>query len=245
MAVYGFSEQHTESTLRRTQRLRLRFCLVSAAMLVVALWVLFSRPQWIYGPVGHAREWVFPVLSSVFAPLLFRNLRNWKSGPKELEASLSAQRVEISPERVSLSYLHASRPLERSEIQRAEEVPWTPVLYLRTSNRYRWIPIPKKLDGYENIKRELRGMGIPFARTSFPPNWEEFLGVLACSGTILCAMISRDAPVLTVNLVIAFLVSIGGLYVVNSNPDNFPDMRWKRFAVLFPLVAAVGSLLLL
>jgi len=68
--------------------------------------------------------------------------------------------------------------LSINEVVRVEEPYLDTGLYLRTSNRYRWILIPRKLDGYEAIKRDLAVAGAGMMKKVIPSNWEEFLFVL-------------------------------------------------------------------
>ena len=116
-------------------------------------------------------------------------------------------------------------------------------LYLRRSNRYRWILIPRKLDGYESIKRELQMAGAPIMTTSIPANIEEFLFGLMFVGTIICAFAVHNLRVLRVNLIISLWLGFCGLYFIHRSPDAMAHlrMRWVRLGAFLPAAfAALG-----
>jgi hypothetical protein len=240
MATYIYSECEIESIIDATKRFRLRFCAVAALILAAACIVALVRPEWIFGVREHARVWVVCALSVFFAGPLVDNLWRWKSRTVKLEESLRKRRVEVSAGGISLHGSASVRRLERSEIQRAEEVSWG--LYLRSPNRYRWILIPAQIDGFETVKREVAELGVPIVQAAIPPNWEEFLGVLVFTATMLCAIFSRSASVLAADLLLSTLVAVGGFLIVSANPDNLPKMRWARFGIFLP-VAMPASML--
>ena len=158
--------------------------------------------------------------------------------------SLREARVEVAPGAVGVSGPFGyKRQLSISEIARAEEPYLSTGLYLRTSNRYRWILIPRKLDGYDAIKRELAVAGAVVVKRLIPTNGEEFVFVLLFVGTILCATMVHDTRILLANLVIAVVVSVSGFLIVNANPENH-QIRRARIGVFIPVVcAALGFLL--
>jgi hypothetical protein len=103
--------------------------------------------------------------------------------------------------------------------------------------------IPRKLDGYDAIKRELAVAGAAVVKRIIPTNGEEFVFVLLFVGTILCATIAHDTRILLANLVIAVVVSVSGFLIVNANPEN-NQIRRARIGVFIPVVfAALGFLL--
>ena len=157
-----------------------------------------------------------------------------------LAESLRAVRVEVCAEEVRLLEMGSVRQLARSEIRRAEEVSWG--VYLRTASRYRWILIPRKIEEFETVKREIEEMGIPVVQAGIPPNWEEFAGVLVFTGTMICAIFAHTAWVLGINLLVSLAVAVGGFVIVGANPENAPKMRWARLGIFLP-VAMTASML--
>jgi hypothetical protein len=69
------------------------------------------------------------------------------------------------------------RQLRINEIVRAEEPYLGTGLYLRTSNRYRWVLIPRKLNGYDASKRDLGVADAAVVKRFIPTNLEEFVFV--------------------------------------------------------------------
>jgi hypothetical protein len=103
--------------------------------------------------------------------------------------------------------------------------------------------IPCTLDGYESVKLELKQMGRPVVRTSIPPNLEEYVGVLLFFGTTICAFSVHAVQLLTLNLFVAILLSLGGLFVIRANPDakTMVQLRWAKYGVFLPVIfAAIG-----
>lgn len=127
--------------------------------------------------------------------------------------SLRETRVEVGSGIVSVfgpgGY---KRQFSTGEIVRAEEPYLGAGLYLRTSNRYRWILIPRKMDGYESIKCELPIPGAAIVKRFISTNTEEFVFVLLFVGTILCSAMVHDTRILLANLLIAIVVSVSGFF---------------------------------
>ena len=240
MAVYIYSEQQIESIIRATKRFRLRNCAVAAALLIAACLVAFLRPEWIFGARAQARMWVLAALFVFVAGPLVDTLWRWRSRPLRLQRVLRERTIEVSAEGVTVSGAPRVRQLARSEIRRAEEVPWG--LYLRSPNRYRWILIPAKIDSFDAVKQEIAEMGIPIVPSASPPNWEELVGAVVFVGTMLCAIFAHSASVLAANLLISALVAVVGFLIIGASPDNLPKMRWARFGIFLP-VAMTASML--
>jgi hypothetical protein len=243
MAVYIYSEQQIETMVGKSRRLRIRFCVVAIVILVMAVLAGFYRPTL---PIFHepVRAWVIALLTSLFLFPLVKTIWGWRKWPDLMRNSLRETRVEVACGTVGVSGPFGyKRQLSISEIVRAEEPNLGTCLYLRTSNRYRWILIPHKLDGYEAIKRELAVAGAPLVKRFIPTNGEEFVFVLLFIGTMLCATMVHDTRILLANLVIALVVSVSGFLIVNANPDNH-QIRRARIGVFIPVVfAALGFLL--
>jgi hypothetical protein len=136
--------------------------------------------------------------------------------------------------------LERSLRLEWTEVQRAEQVPWG--LYLRSSNRYRWLHIPAKIQNFAALKQEISQARTPIVQAAAPPNWEEFAGVLIFAATMFCAIFAHSARVLAANLLISALVAFCGFLVIGANPDNLPKMRWARFGIFLPVLMTASML---
>lgn len=242
MAVYVYSEEHIERMIAKSRRLRVRFCVAAIVILVMAVLLAFYRPTL---PIFREpfRAWGIALLTSLLLPLV-KTIWRWREWPDVMRNSLRETRVEVDSGTVSVSGPAGyKRQLSISEIVRAEEAYLGTGLYLRTSNRYRWILIPRKMDGYEAIKRELPMAGAAVVRRFIPTNAEEFIFVLMFIGTILCATIVHDTRILLANLLIAVVLSVSGFLIVNANPDNRQVGR-ARVGVFLPVVfAALGFLL--
>jgi hypothetical protein len=242
VAIYSYSEPQIEKLVSDFKRSRLRFCGAAAFLVASGFFLALFYPQFPAFPKS-LREWLSPLLLAIFAAPLLGNVWNWRSWPEKLRASLKKTSFELSPFTIRVSdSFRRTKQLGKSEILRAEELSWKQGLYLRTANRYRWFLVAASLDGYQALKRELSELGIVVVRTSFPPNWEEFLGVLLFIGTAVCAFSAHSVRVLTLNLFAALLISLGGFFIINSNPDTLPRMRWARFAAFLPFVFAAWGL---
>lgn len=243
MTVYVYSEQQIERMVSKSRRLRIRFCVAAVVILVMAVLLAFYRPTL---PIFHepVRTWVIALLTSLFLFPLVGTIWRWRSWQDPMRNSLRETRVEVASGTVGVSGPSGyKRQLRISEIARAEEPYLGTGLYLRTSNRYRWILIPRKLDGYESIRRELSVAGAAIVIRLVPTNGEEFVLVLLFIATILCATMVHDTRILLANLVIAVIVSLSGFLIVNANPDNH-QIRRARIGVFVPVVfAALGFLL--
>ena len=242
MAVYVYAEEQIERMVAKSRRLRIRLCVAVILILVMAVLLAFYRPTL---PIFHEpfRAWGIALLTALLLPLV-KTIWGWRKWPDLVRNSLRDTRVEISSGIVAASGpLGYKRQLSISEIIRAEEPYLGTGLYLRTSNRYRWLRIPRKLDGYEAIKRELSVAGGAVVRRVIPTNAEEFVLVLLFIGTILCAAMVRDTRILLANLIIAVAVSVAGFLIVNANPDNH-QIRRARIGVFIPVVFAALGLLL-
>ncbi|HET6180165.1 MAG TPA: hypothetical protein VFE61_24810, partial [Candidatus Sulfotelmatobacter sp.] len=191
MAVYVYDERQIESIIRATRRFRLRYCPAAATILIAAVVVALSRPEWIFGAHSHARLWVMAALFVFFVGPLGENLWPWRSRPLKLERSLRQMKVEISAEGITVAGASSPRSLEWTEVQRAEQVPWG--LYLRSSNRYRWLHIPAKIQNFAALKQEISQARTPIVPAAAPPNWEEFAGVLIFAATMFCAIFAHSA----------------------------------------------------
>lgn len=241
MAVYAYSEEHIESMIAKSKRLRVCFWVAAAVMLVITVLLAFYRPTL---PIFREpfRAWGIALLTALLFPLA-KTIWGWREWPESMRNSLRETRVEIASGVVSVSGPGYKRQLAISEIVRAEEAYLGAGLYLRTSNRYRWILLPHKMDGYEAIKHELPMAGAAVVKRLIPTNAEEFVFLLMFVGTILCATMVHDTRILLANFLIAVVVSVSGFLIINANPDNRQIGR-ARIGVFIPVAfAALGFLL--
>lgn len=244
MAVYAYSEPQIERMVSRAGRVRSRFGILAFIVLVVAGLLMVYRPAL---PLFHEplRGWFLAILTSVFLIPVLSILRNWRSWPDKMRYSLRATRIQIFPGSVCMSGPQGfRREFNTGKIVRTEEPSLGTGLYLRTSNRYRWILVPRRLAGYEAIKQELGAVGVSAVRTTIPPNWEEFAGMLLFAATAICSFAVHNIRALSVNLLVALLLSVGWFFVINANPDvlRLPRMRWARFGTFLPVMFAAAGL---
>ncbi len=240
MAVYIYTQETIEQITRARQRQRRRFCAVVSIILIAAVVVAGTRPEWIFGANQHARLWVLTALFVFFAGPLGDNLLRGKRRHAKLRQTLSETHVETSDAGIRYSAPQYVRSMSWQEVVRAEEVPWG--VYLRTRNRYRWLMISNKVGGFDSLTREITGMNIPIVQTASAPNWEEFAGMLVFTATILCAIFAQSVAWLAVNLALALIISVAGFLIISANPDNLPKMRWARLGIFLP-VAMTATML--
>lgn len=100
MGIYIYADPQVEEIVRSSQRLRRRFCLGAALILVAACVVAMLQPMWIFGTANHARGWVIAALFVFFAGPLGDNLLRWKSRSQRVREQLRALRIEVSSEGV-------------------------------------------------------------------------------------------------------------------------------------------------
>ncbi len=244
MAVYVYSEEQIERMLAQSRRMRIGLCLAACVILPITGVIAFYRPDL---PIFHEplRDWTIAIVTSLFLLPLVNNLRRWRSWPARMQSSLRKTSVEIASGVISVTAANGGkRQIRTSELLRADEPLLGRGLYLRSSNRYRWILIPRKLDGYEAIKREIGLAGTTIVKTSIPPNPEEFLFVVLFCGTMICALAVHNIYLLKVNFVVSLLLGFFGFYVINSNPETLalPRMRWAKFGAFLPVVAAAWGI---
>lgn len=240
MGVYSYRERDIEEIVGEMRRVRTVYCAGAATVLLSAAVVAGMHPAWIFGDGGRARWWVVAALFVFFGGPLGETVWRWRSRPVVLERALRAVRVEVSQEEFRLFEEGSTRQLGRAEVCRAEEVSWG--LYLRTANRYRWMLIPRKIEGFEEARREIEELGIAVKQAGIAPNWEEFVGVLVFAGTMICAIFAHSAWVLGVNLMVSLVLAAAGFVIVGANPENAPKMRWARLGIFLP-VAMTASML--
>jgi hypothetical protein len=239
MAVFTFSEETIARIAPRTQRVRMWFRAVAVAWLVLDVSVAVGQLYWPAIRTDLSAMWVnFAFIIPII--LLFNNFQLRKHMLERMEAYMRSYSIDVSPYSVRVqSDLGPQRQFARDEILRVEESSWGGGLYLRSSNRYRWLVIPRGLDGYSQMKDELRASGIPFVEKVIPTNWEEFAIVFLYCGTLICDLVTRNRQVLTANLIVAILVGIVMFLIIGANPDSPRRMRWVRFAAFLPAAFTV------
>ncbi|MCU1270839.1 MAG: hypothetical protein JWN74_2133 [Acidobacteriaceae bacterium] len=238
MSVYSYSERHIEERVNRARRIRFWFVVVVSLVFAAVCLLYFYSPG---SPILRIPIWgpLLGIVITLFLPW------NWRAWPENLRKSLGQTSIEISAGSVAMSGPQGfKREFSSGEIVLTEEPSLGTGLYLRTSNRYRWIAIPRRLAGYEAIKQELGAVGFSVVRTTIPPNWEEFAGMLLFAGTVICSFAVHNIRALSVNLLVALLLSVGWFFVINANPDvlKLPQMRWARFGAFLPVVFAAAGL---
>jgi hypothetical protein len=236
MAVFTYSEEAIQHLLYNGARRRKWVYSFAAAWLAVDFAVAFGQLFWPAIRINFPARWVNLVFV-VPLILIFSTFRTGKDLIERVKAHLRSYSVDVSPYSVRIqSDFGPQRRFAREEIVRAEESSWGGGIYLRTANRYRWLVIPRLLDGYGQLKDELIALGIPFTRKAIPTNWEEFVMILLFCGTMICDLVTHNRQILAANLIVAILVGIGGFLIISANPDSSPRMRWKRFVAFVPAV---------
>lgn len=245
MAVFTYNEETIFRMVRRIKRVRIWLSVISVVWLVVDLLTAFGVLRKLgidirlHGPCSNA-VFVLPFV------MLCQSVGGWKPLLKTMADHLRAYSVDVSPYSVRIQYgLMRQRQFSREEILRAEEPSMGAGLYLRSPNRYRSILIPRRIDGYSEIKAALQAQGIPFVGKAIPGNWEDFAFVFLFCGSLLCPLLSQTRLVLELNLLVATLIGVAGFYVISANPDNMPRMRWTRFATFLPLIFAALTFFML
>jgi membrane protein implicated in regulation of membrane protease activity len=238
MTVYAYSEVKIEKLINRSKRIGFRYALTSFVVLIVATAVLYFFRELL----RVSLLWTLPFLAVFFLFPLVRIAWNWRRWPQKQRDALKKVAVELSGDVVRVADAGGRDVrLDKSEIVRAEDASWSTGLCLRTANRYQWYLIPRTLDDFDAIKRDLTGINIPVIETRIPPNWEEFIGACLYCGTLLCTLIARKPDILALNLLVASLVSGGAVYVVRANPQSAGQRTKLTLGALLPTIAAAGA----
>ena len=236
MAVFTYSEATIQRLAHNVARRRKWIYAFAAAWLTVDLTVALSQLFWPEIRINFPERWVNLVFLLPLI-LIFTTFRMRKQMPERMAENMRSYSVDVSPYSVRVqSDFGPQRQFMRDEIVRVEEPSWGGELILRSHNRYHRLVIPRLLDGSAQIKDELRSMGIPFARTVIPGNWEEIAIVVLGLGTILCSFSTQNRQILVANLIVAILVGIGGFLILGAKPDALSRMRWVRFVAFLPAV---------
>jgi hypothetical protein len=244
MSIYAYSEELIEQRVSHAKRIQWVMLICGCAVLLGFAISIFY-PHAIPIPHSGARDWIFAFLLAIFVHPLINRFRHRRSVSDVLRDSLRATRLEIASGDVTMFYPNGiKREFRIRDIPHAEEASWGGGLFLRSSSRYQWILIPRRLGGYEDIKREISLAGIPIIQTTVPANFEEYLFVLLFLATLFCALVVHDLRILELNLLVAALLVPAGLYFLKSNPNALPKShaRDARIGLLIPPAAAAMGL---
>jgi hypothetical protein len=158
---------------------------------------------------------------------------------EKLAANYASFQISLTPDSITVAAPpHYSRTLERNEISRAEEPALGGGLYIRSTGRYRWLLIPRGLEGYSEIRNLLLLQGIPVNESRIPPNLEEFLFVIAFCSSLICDLYARSALMLKGNLIASAVLAVVGVVTIQRGWANYPR-KWMAIAGCFlPLILA-------
>jgi hypothetical protein len=240
MASYSFTQEQIDDRVRRDRRTRLVFCIIAATVIIASCLLGYFRPELFY---ASSHFWVhWPVIALVvLANPLVKNLWNWRVRPAKVRKCLNETSAFITADAVVALYpTKIKKTVPLNEIIRAEEPSLGSGIYLRTSNRYRFLVL-RRFEGYEQLKTELAEAHIPFVKTIVPPNLEEFLGVILFAGIIACALFSRNAILLTLNSLASILLSSGWFWILmRADLETFGTQRrrWMKAFAFFPAAIA-------
>jgi hypothetical protein len=239
MTTYAIGADRIEALISRETRARTRFLVVCSVALAATLAARFLNPKLFQ----NSGRWIFVVMFVLCVQPIARALWNGGRWQEKTRAACRKFRVETAGDTVHLSnawgvdvLLHAS------ELPRAEEAEWSRGLILRTLNRYRYFRVPHTLEGYESFKRDLAEMGILVVQRKLLTNWEEFLFIAVYCGTMLCALLAGNPRILTVNLIVAAVAALFGLFVVRANAAPAVRGVGGAVGVFLPAIYAAGAL---
>lgn len=206
------------------------------ALLLPSVWSLISHPS----AFGGSFETVF-----LFLLVLLLNLilpYTWRRTARQAAKSVRGYSIEITLDAVELKSAYANKRILRNEIIRIDEARWGSGLYVRTANPFRWILIPRRIQGFDEIKATLAANGIPTARTAISPAWQGQMFLVLFCGSLMCDVFATSRNTLLANLGVAFLIGIYGLVVFRSVMESALRLK-ARLGSLIPLVGAGLALL--
>jgi len=256
MGIYGYSESQIESMVAKSRRYRVRYYILASVAIAATVVLLFLSPRWF----ELGRTWWIAFITTLFVHPLIQHLRFRKRLLPELQASRRQMKFDVSAERVSYAAFMPRpftggaviagtevRQIERSAMVRAEELSsgWRKGIFLRTSNRYQWLRIPRKIDGYEQLKGELISMGIPVVPVSIGPNWEEFVFIFLFVATLICPILTMDMRVRMISLVLSLLLVVPGILVSRlSYTCTRKSRKLAYFGIFIPAAYNIALLFL-
>ncbi|MFC5863533.1 hypothetical protein ACFPT7_14600 [Acidicapsa dinghuensis] len=235
MAVYGYSEETIEKVRAKAKRNALPMRIIGVTLIIGSFVAMIVDTR-----IGLRSD---PLRSlPVVLIVLGMQLMGWtfRRGRKQLtdvvDAIVGRSYIVTEGEVRQLYPNGEERRFSREEIVRAEEVRLVRGLYIRSSNRYRWILVPETIDRYDEFKDELRRMGIPFVRRALPMNPEEWLFVAVYIGTLICPLVTHDRGILVADFVVALCLTFPGMLIIRANPDN---RRLRKLAYAGSFLPAV------
>ena len=239
MPLYTMSQASILKHARQARKLQIWvYCLV-AVFLILALYIRSceqtgpSHPR--FGFFEGAFIALFVALMQLIGPF------PWHRSLLEF-AKRAAFTVEIDADEIDVSGELYRRRIPTSEVLKAEEPSWGSGLYLRTAKRYQWVWIPRRVDGFEEIKKYLTLIGISTVRATIPGNWEEYLFVVLFCGSLMCDIATSRPLILSGNLGVSLLLGFAGILFSRAVQDR--KMRLMSLAGSFiPAIAAFVALL--
>jgi hypothetical protein len=238
MAVYALSPASIANSAARLRKLRIWGSGIATALLLLLFYLRIHHST----TIGKN----FDFLGIVFFVLLINFIQPypWRRTTRQVASMAGDYCIKVTPNELEIRSQFLNRKVARNEIVRIEDPTWGNVLYVRTSKRSRWIPIPRRIEGYEEIKSTFTASGIPVVQTTVPPGWEGYLFALLYCGSLLCDIFllggnfAAGRIVLIANLGVAFLLGIYG-FKFSTTIEN-PALRLKvRIGSQIPL-AMIG-----
>lgn len=164
---------------------------------------------------------------------------SFKRTSEAVLASIKVQSLEIDSDEIRTENGRWSRRLRLDEISRAEEPRKGLGLYLRTSSSFRWLLIPKRLQGYEEIKAIVSARGIPVIQTRMSPQWIDFPSFLVVMASMISELVIRNRQVVLANIVLGVFVAIFGIFIaLGRSEDKVLRFQYGLFFCL-PLIFAI------
>ena len=240
MAIYTMSAEAADRRARALQKARSIAVSLVIAIVIVDAFLVCVRMGWVYRS-WRINEHLFTavLIGSSAAVLQFLRPKSWKKPAEAALASLQVQSLEMDSEQVRSENGTWSRRLGKNEILRAEEPRKGLGLYLRTSSPFRWLLIPKGIDGYEKIKSDLAASAIPVTKTRLSPHWVETLLFFIVMGSMISELVVRSREALLIDLFVGIVVAVAGLLVAHGKKDNRKLELQYGFFYCFPLIFAL------
>lgn len=236
MAIYTMS---AASSVARLKRVKWWMIGISAAGLTISLLVILIPSAWSGAHLSHElQRAIFIVFIASFV-ILVQTASPWGNAFKRGSEIQKGLCVEVTSDEIEVRSGIYSSSIRRDEIVRAEESSGRG-LFLRTSDRYRWIFIPRRIDGYQDIKDNLTASGTPVVESKILPNWEEFLFVILFCASLICDLATHNRSILLVNLAVAVLTGAFGTISARNYRDN-PKLRLR--VILGGMIPAAMALL--
>ena len=227
MTTYSLDQAYLSARTRRLRKLRWWTRGISAAGLVVFLWLSVATPG---SQSTHAIRRLYDALGIGCFVALVQTFRGPKSAFGRAEAATHELAVEVTAEEIRLNAGDFSHSVKRAEIVRAEES--RRGLYLRTSHPFHNVFISRGIAGFQEIKDDVLADGRVKLLARRSPHWKGIFFVVLFCGTLVCDLLTSNRAILAVNLVVAASVALAGL----MESARFRENRSMRIRV------ALGSL---